>query len=106
MPCWGGAAAGARQALSPASRARLTGWLVANTTGDHKLRAGLPAGWRVGDKTGGGLRGTSNDVAIIWPGARPPILIAVYLTQSRLDAAGRDAAIADVARALAASLKA
>lgn len=94
------------KALSPASRARLTGWVVANTTGDHKLRAGLPAGWRVGDKTGGGDHGTSNDVAIVWPAARQPILIAVYLTESALNAAGRDAVIADVGRALAASLKA
>jgi beta-lactamase class A len=38
--------------LSPASGAKFTGWLLANTTGGQRLRSGLPKGWRVGDKTG------------------------------------------------------
>src|SRR5262249_10570222 len=54
-------------ALSAASRAQLERWLVGNKTGDTRLRAGLPAGWRVGDKTGSGERGTTNDVGLFWP---------------------------------------
>ncbi len=67
--------------LSPASRALLTGWLVANTTGDTRLRAGLPKGWKVGDKTGTGGHGSVNDIAIVWPvrGARGPLFIASFL---------------------------
>ena len=53
--------------LAPASRALLTRWLVANTTGDTRLRAGLPQGWIVGDKTGTGANGNVNDIAIVWP---------------------------------------
>jgi beta-lactamase class A len=52
--------------LSPASRQQLVAWLVANQTGDKRLRAGLPAGWKVGDKTGSwgdGKVGTTNDIA-------------------------------------------
>jgi beta-lactamase class A len=65
--------------LSPASRERLNGWLSDCKTGLTKLRAGFPAGWRVGDKTGNGVNGTSNDVAVAWaPGG--PILVACYLT--------------------------
>ena len=56
--------------LSGSSRARLTGWMIANQTGDHRLRAGLPATWKVGDKTGSGNHGTTNDIAILWPPAR------------------------------------
>ncbi|MFC5062132.1 class A beta-lactamase [Actinomycetospora atypica] len=65
--------------LDEAGRAQLTAWLVANTTGDRRIRAGLPPGWRTGDKTGSGDGGEVNDVAITWPptGA-PPVLIAVY----------------------------
>ena len=48
--------------LSPGSRDRLCAWMTANTTGTAKLRAGVPQAWRVGDKTGTGERGTSNDV--------------------------------------------
>ncbi|MBN2971219.1 serine hydrolase [Roseomonas aeriglobus] len=54
------------QTLSPAARAKLTGWLVANTTGATRLRAGVPRRWRVGDKTGSGENGTYNDVAVLW----------------------------------------
>lgn len=92
------------QALSPASREQLRGWLLANKTGDTRLRARLPAGWQVGDKTGAGARGTNNDVGILWPpGGRPPILVAAYLTESKASAALRDEALARVGE-LAASL--
>lgn len=67
-------------ALSAPSRDRLAAWMVANTTGDAKLRAGLPKGWRVGDKTGSGGRGTMNDVAVVWPPGRPPLVVSLYIT--------------------------
>lgn len=66
--------------LSSGSRDRLCAWMAANTTGTAKLRAGVPQTWRVGDKTGTGERGTSNDVAVMWPPNRAPIVAAVYLT--------------------------
>ncbi len=84
--------------LAPASRQRLTGWLVDCQTGGARLRAGLPHGWRVGDKTGTGDGGSANDIAIAFaPGG--PILIASYLTGA-VNAApdARDAAHAAVAR--------
>ena len=84
-------------ALKPGSRAQLRDWLLANKTGGQKIRAGLPAGWQVGDKTGGGAFGTNNDVAIVWPPGRRPILVAVYLTQTTAPLAQRDAALAAVA---------
>jgi beta-lactamase class A len=88
-------------ALSPGSREILTGWLLGCRTGDKRLRAGLPSSWRVGDKTGSGERGTANDVAIAWPPGRPPLVVAAYLTGSTLDASGRDAVLANVARVAA-----
>ncbi|WP_064747676.1 class A beta-lactamase [Lysobacter antibioticus] len=89
-------------ALKPASRERLTAWLVANKTGDKRLRAGLPAGLRVGDKTGT-ANTTANDLAAIWPAApRKPVLLTCYLTGAgKIDAAGRDQVHAEVARTLA-----
>jgi len=91
------------KALSAASRQTLEDWLVANTTGTRKLRAGLPAGWRVGDKTGSGDYGTTNDIAILWPPGRPPILVTAYFTGSTAPAAEREAALADVGRIVAGS---
>ena len=90
------------EALSPASRERLQGWMLGNRTGDKRLRAGVPQGWRVGEKTGTGPRGTSNDIGVLWPTGRVPVVLVCYLTGSPGTAAQRDAAIAEVARRVAA----
>jgi beta-lactamase class A len=87
--------------LEPSSRQRLEGWMVAATTGRTKLRAGLPADWIAGDKTGSGGRGTLNDVALIRPPGRAPILVAAYLTDSRAGLGDREAALAEVGRLVA-----
>lgn len=89
--------------LSTASRERLTGWLLACKTGAKRLRAGLPADWRVGDKTGTGGNGSANDIAIVWPPGRAPILVAVYFTGSTISDEARNAVIADAGRLVAAS---
>ena len=91
-------------ALSPRSRGQFTDWLVANRTGDERLRAGVPRDWRIGDKTGGGEQGTTNDIAVIWPRDRAPLVICVYLTECAASLDARNAAIASVGRALARSL--
>lgn len=90
-------------ALTPASRERLTGWLVDNRTGDKRLRAGLPRGWRVGDKTGNNGQDTTNDIAIAWPPGRKPILIAAFHDRGSPDDDARNAVLADVARAIVAA---
>jgi beta-lactamase class A len=91
--------------LSPASRKQLTDWLIANQTGDDRLRAGLRAGWIVGDKTGSNGETTSNDVAVVWPENQPPILIAAYLTQCPGPEAKRSAILAEVGRLVANTLR-
>jgi beta-lactamase class A len=52
-------------ALSRRSRDKLESWMMQNTTGDEMIRAGVPEGWRVGDKTGRNDIGNTNDIAII-----------------------------------------
>jgi beta-lactamase class A len=91
-------------ALSGESRRRLLDWLVVSKTGAARLRAGVPDGWQVGDKTGSGERGTANDIGIIRPPARPPVLVAVYLTQSPQSPDQRNAVIASVGRLIAAAI--
>ena len=90
--------------LAAASRARLEGWMVAARTGLKRLRAGLPADWAVGDKTGTGDNGTANVVAILRPPGRAPLVAAVYMTGSSGTAEERDAAHAEIGRLVAASL--
>lgn len=90
--------------LSDASRRQLTAWLLGSKTGDARLRAGFPPDWRVGDKTGTGGNGTANDIAVVWPPQRAPVLVSVYFTGSRASADERNAAIAEVARIVTAEL--
>jgi len=66
----------AREGTARSSRRQLIAWLSATTTGMHLLRAGIPPAWRVGDKTGRGPRFETNDVAIVWPPGREPLLMA------------------------------
>jgi beta-lactamase class A len=89
-------------ALAEASRAQLTAWLVANKTGDARLRAGLPTGWRVGDKTGSGGHGATNDIAVIWRSDGTPIIVVVYFAESPASDDARNAVLADVGRMVAA----
>lgn len=90
-------------ALSEASRKQMTQWLLDNKTGDTRLRALLPAGWRAGDKTGTGGHGSTNDVGILWPPGRAPLVVAAYLTGTSRPIAQREAVLAKVGE-LAASL--
>lgn len=94
-------------ALSADSRRLLTKWLIDCKTGDKRLRAGMPQGWRVGDKTGTGPRGTANDVAVIWPsGEKAPILAAVYLTGAAgLSDDERDGVVAEAGRLIASAVR-
>ncbi|HEY0798171.1 MAG TPA: class A beta-lactamase, partial [Candidatus Baltobacteraceae bacterium] len=84
--------------LSAASRGRLASWLAACQTGQTSIRAGVPPAWRAGDKTGSGDHGTSNDIAILWPPRRRPILVAAYLTAAAVSASERHTSLAEVGR--------
>lgn len=93
-------------ALAEPDRAALIAWLRAAKTGDTRIRAGLPKGWTVGDKTGtGGTYGTANDIAIVWPaGAPAPLIMAIYTSRAKPDAAVDDTALARTSTVLAQSL--
>jgi beta-lactamase class A len=83
--------------LDADDRALLTDLLRRNTTGDTLIRAGVPKGWVVGDKTGSGSYGTRNDIAVLWPPNRAPIVLAVLTSRKTPDAAKDDALVARAA---------
>jgi beta-lactamase class A len=89
-------------ALHSDSRAKLLDWLRKCDTGTHRLRAGLPASWSEGDKTGTGDRGAAVDNAIIWPPRRAPILAAAYVSDSNKPTEQLEAALADLGRLIGA----
>ncbi len=83
-------------ALSQPSRRRLTEWLVGNTVGGPLLRASLPDGWRIADRTGAGGFGSRSVVAVVWPPDRAPLVAAVYLTGTAASMTDRNRAIAEI----------
>ncbi len=82
-------------ALSDQSRHRLKGWLLGNATGGKRLKAGLPTDWQIGDKTGTN-KTNANDIGIVWPPNRNPVVVAAYLSASQADSQAKDATIAAV----------
>jgi beta-lactamase class A len=90
------------RALDAPDRNLLTGWLRANTTGDKRLRAGLPGGWTVGEKTGSGSYGTTNDVGLAWPSpGQGPVVIAVLSAKPDADAPADEPLVAGAASVVA-----
>jgi beta-lactamase class A len=84
--------------LSAPSRERMKNWLLGNTTGSTRLKAGLPKSWHIADKTGTGDNGATNDIGILYPPDGAPIVIAAYVSDSKGPRADSEAALADIAR--------
>lgn len=92
-------------ALPAEDRERLTGWLVANSTNTERFRAGLPADWILADKTGGGSAyGVANDVGVVWPPDRAPLVLSVLTTKRAADGPTDNPMVAKVAELVAATL--
>lgn len=87
-----------RHTLDSDDRELLLDAMARNTTGDGTIRAGAPEGWTVADKTGTGEYGSRNDVAVVTPPGRAPIVIAVFTTHGSADAAADDDLVASAAR--------
>ena len=82
----------------------LRDWMARNTTGGPYIRAGVPSGWQVEDKTGSGGYGTRDDVAVLRPPGRSPLVIAVLSDRGVANAPSDDALIADATRVALAAL--
>ncbi|PWT92070.1 MAG: class A beta-lactamase [Proteobacteria bacterium] len=89
------------EALSAASRAQLTDWMVNCKTGAKRLRAGLPGTWKIGDKTGNNGKDASGDIVVAWPKPDTPILITAYTQGGTPNAAQIDAVFASIGRMVA-----
>ena len=87
--------------LSEESRAMLLGWMFASPTGADRLKAGVPAGWRVAHKTGTGGYGPTNDIGILYPPSGEPVIVAAYYHATRETSDAVNAAVIAEATRLA-----
>jgi beta-lactamase class A len=84
--------------LPPAQRSRLRDWMLGNTTGGARIRAAVPGGWEVADKTGTGAYGSANDIAVVYPPGKAPVVLAIYTRQAGKDAEARSDVIVRAAQ--------
>lgn len=84
--------------LSSGSREHLTGWMMDCKTGGDRLRGGIPADWRIGDKTGNNGKNAFGDIAVAWPAPRAPVLICAYTQGGSPTPAQVAAVFADIGR--------
>ncbi|WP_417685392.1 class A beta-lactamase [Roseibium sp.] len=90
--------------LSSGAKRQLLEWMLNNEVSGRLLRAGLPDGWRVADRSGAGGHGSRSIVAVVWPPSSQPVVVAVYLTQTPAAFEARNQAIAEIGAALGMSL--
>ena len=67
-------------------------------TGLKMIRAGIPADWKAGDKTGRSGDGATNDIAVVRPPSGGPVFIAIYTVAPGESSEGRDNLVAEVAK--------
>jgi beta-lactamase class A len=85
------------KALPERERALLKRWMLDCATGAARIRSGVPAGWKVADKTGTGGYGSANDIGVVW-GNRAPIVLSIYTVQHTKDSKARSDIVAAATR--------
>jgi beta-lactamase class A len=89
------------EVLDEPNRAQLNEWMSTIVTGDTRIRAGLPPGWVIADKTGAGDFASTNDIGVA-SGPNGERLVLSVMTRTRSDnpdTPRSEALIADVTRA-------
>lgn len=82
--------------LSISSQSMLLHWMRDNTTGNQRIRAGVPVAWAVADKTGSGSFGVANDVGLVWSPEHKPVVLAIYTVASQASAPALSSVIAKI----------
>ncbi|MGV6819416.1 MAG: class A beta-lactamase [Parvularcula sp.] len=83
--------------LDSANRQLLKGWMIGTATGHYRLRAGFPAGWEVGDKTGTSMNGAVNDVAFARTHKGDALLVSSYINAPNADRGAAESVHAQIA---------
>jgi beta-lactamase class A len=87
-------------ALEPEARDQLEAWMAANAVADGLLRAELPVGWKIADRSGAGGHGTRGVVALLQRPVGAPLVVAIYMDGRKHPLKTRDAAIASIGKAI------
>ena len=86
--------------LSARSQQQLLLWMVDDRVAGPLIRAVLPAGWFIADKTGAGERGSRGIVALLGPDGKAERIVVIYLRDTAATMAERNQQIAGIGAAL------
>ncbi|OCH38735.1 class A beta-lactamase [Aliivibrio fischeri] len=86
--------------LNPQDKQTLKSWMMNNRVSDPLLRSILPSDWSIADRSGAGGFGSRGITAAVWNDKHQPIIISIYLTQTKLDMAERNQVIVEVGNAI------
>ncbi|MFA1559595.1 class A beta-lactamase [Aliivibrio fischeri] len=86
--------------LNPQDEQTLKSWMMNNKVSDPLLRSILPNNWSIADRSGAGGFGSRGITAAVWNDKHQPIIISIYLTQTKLDMAERNQVIVEVGNAI------
>lgn len=92
--------------LSDDKKALLESWMSDNAITDDFIKAGVPKDWKVLDKNGTGINyGTCNDIGVVYPPNKKPIVVAILTRRNEEGARFDSALVADVARMIVTALQ-
>ncbi len=86
--------------LSARSQQQLLQWMVDDRVAGPLIRAVLPAGWFIADKTGAGERGSRGIVALLGPDGKAERIVVIYLRDTPATMVERNQQIAGIGAAL------
>ncbi|SMY37958.1 Beta-lactamase PSE-4 precursor [Photobacterium malacitanum] len=93
-------------ALSTSARKQLKQWMMDNKVSDPLLRAVLPAGWHIADRSGyDSTYGSRGITAAVWQQGKQPIMISIYLAQTGKPMAELNTTIANIGQLIFQHLK-
>ncbi|TVT76077.1 class A beta-lactamase [Acinetobacter colistiniresistens] len=79
--------------LSKSSKEQLKEWMIGNKVADNMLRAALPKGWKIADRTGASDYGIRGITSMVWSENHAPVFISIYVRKSETSLDERSAVI-------------
>lgn len=65
--------------LSDKSKTQLKEWMIDNKVADNMLRASLPPGWKIADRSGASDYGIRGITSMVWSDNHEPVFISIYV---------------------------
>lgn len=86
--------------LSEESKLQLKQWMKGNKVANDLLRASLPQGWAIADRSGASDYGVRGIISMAWSKDHEPLIITMYVRKSNTTMKERDQVIAEIGKVI------